>query len=472
MTSEILESPTKIDSDKKDYRLIRLTNGLKVMLIKTAPNDKEGDAPAEKMSALSLSIIVGGNDDPKDMKGLSHFLEHMVFMGSEKYPGENDFMQYIESEGGSTNAFTSYENTVYFFKINENAFVGAMDRLAQFFIAPLMMKDAVDREIEAVESEFQSRANNNKARMTYLILALAHDDHKVNSFTVGNLTTLRQDRTVDEIYKRLNDHRKQYYVANRMKLCIQTNFELDKMQNLVEEYFVAIKSGDPAPVYDDNEYLNIFRAEFYEKMIYMKPTNNENVLELTWITPTQQRNYKCSPNTFLQNIFGYEGPGSLASYLKEKLLAITFMVGISHVSSCTSFEISINLTNHGLENIDEIMKAISSYCHLLRETSIEEHEKLYYNLKELSDVKHKYKRESTEITNAIQLSIAMNVRIDDKDLLLAPLQQFDGPAISEIIDILNDIKFNVLLITKNYHNFDKKQKYFGTEYASVGKLSL
>lgn len=466
MTSTILESPTKIESDKKDYRLIRLNNGLKVLLIKTASNDTEG----EKMAALSLSIAVGGNDDPKEMKGLSHFLEHMVFMGSEKYPGENDYFQYNAKEGGASNASTTEENTVYFFEINENAFVGAMDRLSQFFIAPLMLKDSIDREIESVESEFQSKVRNNDYRMAQLMLTLTHDDHKVDSFTCGNLTTLRQDKTIDEVYKKLNDHREQYYVANRMKLCIQTNYELDKMQNLAEEYFVTIKSGDPAPLYDDNEYLNIFKSEFHEKMIYMKPSNNKNVLKLTWITPSEHRNYKCSPNAYLKVVFGYEGPGSLASYLKEKLLAMTFVVATSSASNYTEFKIEIILTNHGLENIDEIMKAISSYCHLVRETSMEEHEKLYNNFKEISDISDKHRREITEVDNAKNLSKVMNERINEKDLLLQPFQQFDGPAVSEIVDILNDTKFNVLLMTKNYENFDKKEKWFGTEYASVGKL--
>lgn len=470
MTSTILETPTKSETDKKDYRLIRLSNGLKVLLIKTAHNDKEGEAPKEKMAALAISVAVGGNHDPKEIKGLSHFLEHMVFMGSEKYPGENDFMQYLTNEGGSTNAFTTTEHTVFFFDSNEDAFVGAVDRLSQFFIAPLLLKDSVDRELESVESEYQMGVNSSYRRKIRIMLSLTHEDHQVNSFTIGNSTTLRNNTTVDEVYKNLDEHREKYYVANRMTLCIQTNYELDKMQELVEEYFVAIKSGDPAPVYDDNEYLNIFRAEFHEKMIYIKPLDTKNELTLTWILPHILRNYKCLANTYIENVFDYDGPGSLASYLKEKLLVIKFEAGSSEESNYSFFTLSLVLTSHGLQNIDEIMEAISSYCYLLQQTSMEDHEKLFNNIKELMDVDFKYAKENTEVNNVIMHSMRINF-FPDEDILIGgrSFVKFDGAAISEIINILNDTKFNVLLMTKDYDNFDKKEKWYGTEYASVGK---
>ena len=472
MTTTILETPIKNGTDKKDYRLIRLSNGLKVLLIKTAGNDKEGDAPKEKMAALALSVSVGGNDDPKEINGLSHFLEHMVFMGSEKYPVENDFIQYLTNEGGSTNAFTTSEQTVFFFDVNEDAFVGAVDILAQFFITPLLLKDGVDREIESVESEFQMGFTSSYRRKNQIMLTLAQQDHPIASFIVGNSTTLRHNTTVDEVYKKLNEHREKYYVAKRMNLSIQSTYDLDQMQELVEKYFVAIKSGEPAPVYDDNEYLNIFTTEFHEKMIYMKPLDKANDLALTWILPQMYRNFKCLPNTYLEYIFDYEGPGSLSSYLKEKLLVMSCGAEARSDSSHSLFTLSFSLTNHGLQNIDEIMKAISSYCYLLQQTTMEDHEKLFNNLKELKDVDLKYIKEYQEVMNVQTYSMAMKT-FSDENILIGGLSfvKFDGVAISELIEILNDTKFNVFLNSKDYDHFDKKEKWYGTEYASVGELN-
>ncbi|CAO1415527.1 unnamed protein product [Diamesa serratosioi] len=428
----------------------------------------QGEDATENMAALALSIAVGGNDDPKEIKGLSHFLEHMVSMGSEKYPEENDFMQYIFNEGGSTNAFTTTDFTIYYFNLNEEAFVSGMDRLSQFLVAPLLLKDSVDREIESVESEFQMRVNINSVRKERLMYSLAHEDHPINSFVCGNLTTLRNNTTVDEVYKKLTEHREKYYVANRMKLCIQSHYEHDRMQKLVEEYFGDIIIGEPAPVYDENEHLNIFKPEFHEKMIYMKSVDNEDQLTLTWIKEQKKLSYICKPTQYICDVLNSEEPGSLISYLKEKQLVMSFNASDSYDSSYSFFVMTMVLTKHGLKNIDEIMESISSYCYLLKQTSIEDHETLYNNSKELKDINYLYSTEETEVRNVISGVVKMSVFADEHIINGNVIFiKFDGAAITKVIDILNDNKFNVLLMTKDYDNFDKKEKYFGTEYASV-----
>uniref|UniRef100_A0A8C3F4Y5 Nardilysin n=1 Tax=Chrysemys picta bellii TaxID=8478 RepID=A0A8C3F4Y5_CHRPI len=107
----------------------------------------------EKLSAAALCVAVGSFCDPEDLPGLAHFLEHMVFMGSLKYPDENGFDAFLKKHGGSDNASTDCERTVFHFDIQQKYFKEALDRWAQFFIHPLMIRDAIDREVEAVDSE-------------------------------------------------------------------------------------------------------------------------------------------------------------------------------------------------------------------------------------------------------------------------------------------------------------------------------
>lgn len=73
---EILEEPQKSPSDRKQYRLIRLPNGLKTLLVKNAVN--EGSDLKDNFAAVALVIDVGSFEDPHEVQGLSHFLEHMV----------------------------------------------------------------------------------------------------------------------------------------------------------------------------------------------------------------------------------------------------------------------------------------------------------------------------------------------------------------------------------------------------------
>ena len=75
-------------------------------------------------------------------------------MGSEKYPNENDYSEYISDNGGSSNAYTSSERTNFHFEVANDAFEGGLDRFSQFFIAPLIREDAMNREMQAVDSEY------------------------------------------------------------------------------------------------------------------------------------------------------------------------------------------------------------------------------------------------------------------------------------------------------------------------------
>lgn len=79
--TEILPTPTQSPSDRKKYRLIKLQNGLKALLVKhpdVEKNDKTATTMKDKTSAVALCVDVGSFDDPSEVQGLSHFLEHMV----------------------------------------------------------------------------------------------------------------------------------------------------------------------------------------------------------------------------------------------------------------------------------------------------------------------------------------------------------------------------------------------------------
>ena len=69
-----------------------------------------------------MHVGVGSLYDPPKANGLAHFLEHMLFLGTKKYPSENQYSQFIQSNGGSKNAATSENYTYYYFDIKNEAF--------------------------------------------------------------------------------------------------------------------------------------------------------------------------------------------------------------------------------------------------------------------------------------------------------------------------------------------------------------
>lgn len=96
-------------ADKYEYKHFELENGARVVLVRSDDLEKY---------AVSVAVDAGSNKEPSTKPGLAHFLEHMLFMGSEKYPEENEFGKYIVKKGGYTNAYTArtslYSTTTLF----------------------------------------------------------------------------------------------------------------------------------------------------------------------------------------------------------------------------------------------------------------------------------------------------------------------------------------------------------------------
>jgi insulysin len=74
------------------------------------------------------TLITGFLSDPWELPGLAHFLEHMLFLGTEKYPCENEYNKYLSEHSGSSNAFTAAEHTTFYFDVAPEHLDGALDR--------------------------------------------------------------------------------------------------------------------------------------------------------------------------------------------------------------------------------------------------------------------------------------------------------------------------------------------------------
>ena len=124
--------------------------------------------PGLNKSSASVAVGAGSLQDPAGRQGLAHFLEHMLFLGTEKYPDEAEYSKFLTGNGGYSNAYTQQDHTNYHFEIRHEAFEGALDRFSQFFIAPLFDPRFTEREMNAVNSEFQKNSENDAWRLNQL----------------------------------------------------------------------------------------------------------------------------------------------------------------------------------------------------------------------------------------------------------------------------------------------------------------
>lgn len=217
--------------------------------------------------------------DPENIPGMAHFCEHMLFLGTEKYPEENSFGKFLAANGGDYNAFTQRDSTTYYFDVVPTALRPALDRLknlnvlmhcirlhnnamflnrfAQLFISPLFTESAAEREVQAISSEHENNAGNDSERRGLIDNLLCRKGHPYRKFDCGNVKTLLEYpqqqglNVVEELRKFFQEH----YCANLMSVAILGRETCDEIQALVEESLGHIQnSGRETPHWPDSPY--------------------------------------------------------------------------------------------------------------------------------------------------------------------------------------------------------------------------
>lgn len=128
------------------------------------------------------------------------------------------------------------------------------------------------------------------------------------------------------------------------------------------------------------------------------------------------------------------------------------------------------MTDKGLENVEEILKAIYSYMRLLKETGPVEW--LFDELKEIEDTSFRYRKEKEASDNVEELVVNMRY-YQSKDIITGSelYYHYDADEIRKVIDNLNKPNFNIMISSSKPYNgvvYDKKEKWFGTEYTEQG----
>src|SRR5690606_26451253 len=140
---------------------------------------------------VSLAVGVGSYQNPREFPGLAHYLEHMLFLGTENYPEPNNLQKYLEENGGFANAFTAPNLTNYFLQTPHDKLDPTLDRLSDYFKVPLFTREYSDKELSAVHSEWSMGRDQDGRILNYLSGLTANPEHPASLLNVGNRETLR-----------------------------------------------------------------------------------------------------------------------------------------------------------------------------------------------------------------------------------------------------------------------------------------
>lgn len=460
---EVLKTPIKSDNDKKEYRLIKLENGLKALLI-SKTDDKEG----KTLAAASLCVYVGSYDNPPHVLGLAHFFEHMIFLDSGNY--ENNIKEFIEGHNGYCNAMTGNDFTNYELKINDEHFPETLKRFSQLFTSTMLSRKLMQSERANVDSEYRLSKQNPMVRRSQLNRLYINPNHPASQFPVGNLQTLKENISDDDLHNELLKFLDNY-VANKMTLCVQSNRPMEEIQQLVVDNFSRIKKNDKIKFkYEEPvNFDELIKPEFYSKVLYLKDTN-ENTMTLTWVLPPIQKKYKSKPIDILDRIFSTNDEGGLVQFLKEKNYITDLTLTDRSWFASTQFiflRLELEITDLGFEHADDILSAIYSYLLMLKNTPRFEYSRLFHDVQEDINLRFKFQRESPPLSN-VEIAREMTI-FDDEDMIRGKyvLLEYDEDALMDLIDRLNSGKFNITFMTKKRDNFPLKENIYDLEYDEI-----
>lgn len=395
---DIVKSP----NDTREYRYLELPNAMKVLLVSDPDSSK---------AAAAMNVAVGSGDNPAGREGLAHFLEHMLFLGTEKYPAADDYQTFVSEHGGSHNAYTSFENTVYFFDIDAPFLAQGLDRFAQFFIAPTFDAGYVAREKNAVESEYRMGIQDDGRRGLDVMQAVGNPKHPFNRFSVGSLDTLA-DRPGQNIRDDLLAFYEQHYGANRMHLVVYGPEALDDLQALVAPLFSQV-SGVAAP--RDAIDQPLFREGSLPMLVKVQPQATRRSLEVNFPISDYRDDYHSKPVDYVGHLIGHEGQGSLLSALKHEGLVESLAAGMGlSWGGGSLFSVSMSLTEKGEANYDRILQLLFAYTRLLREAGPQR--AVFNEQKKLADIRFRFEEKGEASSRATSLAVGME-RFAPRDLL-------------------------------------------------------
>lgn len=425
----MIQSP----NDDKEYLAVTLANQLRVLVVHNEHSNK---------AAAALAVNVGHFSDPDDRHGMAHFLEHMLFLGTEKYPEGNEYQKFISHYGGSNNAWTATEHTCFFFDIHHSHFEQAIDRFSQFFIAPLLSKEFVEKERENIDAEYKMKLKDDVRRLYDVHKATINEKHPFSKFSVGNTSTLG-DLPGRALEQEVRAFFEEHYFAEAMTLVLEGPQSIDELTQLANKYFTDIKQGDKqVPPVSESLYL-----PHHQKIkIEVQPVKNERQLIISFAMPAIDKYYRNKPEATLCYLLGHEGPGSILSALKQNDWAFSLTAGSGiNGSNFKDFNINISLTESGLANINQVIELVFAYINLLKDTSIGE--QYYLEKKAISNLAFNYQEKLKPLESACQLVVNMQ-HYPANDYIFGDyaMDGLDKEKVNELLSYLSTDNLRVLLI--------------------------
>lgn len=441
----LLAAPTSAQDTRVTTHTFQLENGMQVLV--------ETDPDLDR-SAAALSVGVGSMDNG-GVSGLAHFLEHMLFLGTEKYPDPADYKDYLAQNDGTSNAYTAEDETNYHFQVPNDAFEGALDRFSRFFIDPLMTDALSAREVNAVDSEHSKNLEDEFWRARQVWRSLLHPDNPNRGFTTGNAETLADVRN-----EALRAFYEEHYSANLMCLAVVSPHSAETVEAWVRAKFAEVPNFDREPMVVDAPLMG---DDLRGKLVTVNALTDVHQLWLRFELPEPAFDWRSKPCGILGGVLGHEGKESLLQSLKEAGLATGLSAGAQRVGRQGFFNLTLTLTPKGTADLDSVLAHIFGMINHLRALS-ELPGYIFDERQSMSELGLRYLERQDAMADARLRASLMHLYPYDN--LMPSVYLLPEPSQAAVRDVLADLtpENAMALVYASGLETDQVERYYGAEY--------
>ncbi|CAI0872777.1 Protease 3 precursor [Serratia entomophila] len=453
----LAEKINKSEHDPRHYQAITLANGMTVLLV--------SDAQAPK-SLAALALPVGSLEDPNSQLGLAHYLEHMVLMGSKRYPQPENLSEFLKKHGGSHNASTASYRTAFYLEVENDALEPAVDRMADAIAEPLLEAGNADRERNAVNAELTMARSRDGMRMAQVGAETLNPAHPSARFSGGNLDTLK-DKPGSKLHDELTGFYKRYYSANLMMGVLYGNQPLPQLAEIAAKTFGRVPNHDASV---PSITVPAVTPEQQGIIIHYVPAQPRKQLKVEFRIDNNSAAFRSKTDTYISYLIGNRSKNTLSDWLQKQGLADAINAGADPMVDRNGgvFSISVSLTDKGLAQRDRVVAAIFNYLKMLRGEGIKQ--SYFDEISHVLNLDFRYPSITRDM-DYIEWLVDTMLRVPVEHALDAPYlaDRYDAKAIAERLDAMTPQNARIWFVSPNEPH--DKTAYFVNAPYQVDKIT-
>jgi predicted Zn-dependent peptidase len=299
-----------------------LENGLRVVCV---------EMPHLHSAELAIYLKVGGRNDPPGKEGLSHFLEHVLFRGTDEFSSSQEIENAFEAIGGTPNASTDADSTCFYSRIHPDHYRRGMEIFASMIMRPLLEGVEIEKRIITEEAREDLNEQGEEINADTIASRLLWPRHPLGMPTIGTLKSIAGITRAN-----LETHLHSFYVPSRAVIVVAGPVPGNDVFAAAAEIFDQWRGNEPPPV------LPATKRYSSPQIRFVRDSDSQMTLQLAFLG-LRRKDPRFMSLRLLRRLLAGGGSSRLHLRLREELgivYSVEAAIGAYEETGCLAIDLS------------------------------------------------------------------------------------------------------------------------------------